>query len=347
MKRILKMGSDYYISNPSETVTTLPVAVYKIEENAMTGEVFIQHQYDKFDFTHKIYEMEVDFIERVALTYKETTGNLGVLMNGTRGTGKSVTSKLIANKLNLPVIIINKNFGEKFVLKLKDFISELPCDAVILFDEFEKVFPDEGWGKTPTLLTLMDGVDNSPYRRVFLMTTNELHLNQNYLERPSRIRYIKTYTDLKLDTIYEIVDDILTRPEFRDDCVEFISKLNIITIDIVKTIINEVNIHNQPPEAFKEFFNIKTTSMVYEVFEVVDGQKVLYSNSVDASDISVKLPFTPKHNGNYFSIFNRDMGEIISVKDENTVIVKDEDNDNAIKTFNFVGREKKHKAFVF
>lgn len=345
MKRILKIDADHYLSIPSETIGSLPVGVYKIELNEKRNEIYAQYQFDKFTFNHKIYEMESEFIDRAILTYQQTNGNLGILLNGLRGTGKSITAKLISNKLNLPVIIINKNFGDGFVIKLKDFISELPCDAIILFDEFEKVFVDESWGKTPALLTLMDGIDNSEFRRVFLMTTNELHLNQNYLERPSRIRYIKTYTDLRLETIIEIIDDILVKTEFKNECVEFISKLNIITIDIVKAVINEVNIHNQPPEMFRDIFNIKTTKSLFDIYEVIDGKNVVYSTDTDANNITLIPPFSNKYLGRYLDIYSHEMGEIISVKDENTLIIKDDNN--LVKTFFFSMKETKHKSFVF
>jgi hypothetical protein len=89
MKKILKSDSDFYLRVPTETIDNLPVGVYKIELNEKLNEIYIQHQYDKFVFNHKIYEMESEFINRVILTYQQTSGNLGVLLNGLRGTGKN------------------------------------------------------------------------------------------------------------------------------------------------------------------------------------------------------------------------------------------------------------------
>jgi hypothetical protein len=191
----------------------------------------------------------------------------------------------------------------------------------------------------------MDGVDNSTHRRVFLMTTNEINLNQNYLERPSRIRYIKTYNDLKLETINQVVDDILIHKHHKNDCVEFISKLNIITIDIVKAIISEVNIHNQAPQEFQDFFNVKTTTLTYEIYEVIDNNTVLYSNDIEHSRITLPPPFKNDYLGRYMEVYNREMGEVINIIDNNNIVIKDDFN--VVKTYRFIGKEKKHKSFIF
>jgi hypothetical protein len=350
MKNILKTNSIFSLGINPEKLEKLPIGVYKIEQDPKTGQIYIEHQFEEFTFPHKIYDMDAEFVNRVKLTYNSTTGNLGVLLNGLRGTGKSITAKLISNQLQLPVIIINKNFGDEFIINLKDFIAEMPCDILVLFDEFEKIFPDEGWGKTPALLTLMDGVDNSIFRRLFLMTTNEINLNQNYLERPSRIRYIKTYTDLTLDAIYELIDDLLVKTEYRADCIEFISKLNIITIDIVKAVISEVNIHNESPFKFKDIFNIKEVKSVYDIYDISTGIPALLHNDVETHSISVVLPLAKIRIGHYLSIYGNEYGVVSDVKDESTLVVVNDDDDDETKkgvsrTLFFEKKEKKHRAF--
>lgn len=49
----------------------------------------------------KIYGMESKLIEHVMRTFENTTSNLGMLFNGIKGTGKTITAKIIANRTNL------------------------------------------------------------------------------------------------------------------------------------------------------------------------------------------------------------------------------------------------------
>lgn len=66
---------------------------------------------------------------------------------------------------------------------------------------------------------------------------------QEMVGRPSRIRYVKEFGNLDLKVVNEYLDDALQVPEARQDLLDFIDSLTISTIDILKTIVNEVNIH--------------------------------------------------------------------------------------------------------
>lgn len=51
------------------------------------------------------------------------------------------------------------------------------------------------------------------------------------------------FGNLDLKVVNEYLDDALQVPEARQDLLDFIDSLTISTIDILKTIVNEVNIH--------------------------------------------------------------------------------------------------------
>ena len=55
----------------------------------------------------------------------------------------------------------------------------------------------------------MDGVYNSKHRKIFLLTTNQLYINDNLIGRPSRIRYKKTFGNLSAETIKSYLGDNL------------------------------------------------------------------------------------------------------------------------------------------
>jgi hypothetical protein len=140
----------------------------------------------------------------------------------------------------------------------------------------------------------MDGIFKSEYKHVFLLTTNDLYINRNMLQRPGRIRYVKTYEDLTSDIVEEIIDDLLINKSHKEDCIASISKLEIITVDLVKSIIQEINIHNESPKKFMDFFNVKGPMSHYShivpvnMYYVKDGviTDEIYAENISTDYIS-------------------------------------------------------------
>lgn len=241
------------------TVQELPKKVFNMGFDSIRNEIFLEEFADEFHFDFKIYGMESKLIDHVLRTYENTTSNLGMLFNGIKGTGKTVTAKIIANRTNLPVILVNAPFPG-----LAEFIAKIASPCVLFFDEFEKNF-DTNRKDDVDLLSIMDGVFNSPYRRVFILTTNKLYVNENLLGRPSRIRYRKSFGNLSPEVIQEYLDDNLKNKEYAPEILEFIDTLSISTIDILKAIVDEVNIHNTPISSFKSFLNVEQARYSYSV----------------------------------------------------------------------------------
>ena len=225
----------------------------------MTGELFLEKISDSFHFGFKLYGLDNKLITHVINTYnkQENKRNIGVLLNGAKGTGKTVTAKYMCNKLGLPVIICDEPYPG-----LPAFLAGINHDCVFFFDEFEKSFRLECGDNEncagEDLLSIMDGVYNSDHCHIFVLTTNELKVNDNLLSRPSRIRYLKSFGDvIDRKILEEYIDDNLQRKEYRDEVIEFVNSLTMATIDIVKSIVDEVNLHDVHVSEFKEFFNVK------------------------------------------------------------------------------------------
>lgn len=246
-------GHEYHYGEVSNQIDVLPLGIYNIKAHPMTGKIHLCRVEDNFKFNHKIYGLEKDFIQRVQRTYDCVNDNLGILLNGIRGTGKSITAKQICNILNLPVIIVDGRYDA-----LPTFISELQQNVVVFIDEYEKIYKEDS-----DILTVMDGIFKTGYKHVFLLTTNDLLINRNMLQRPGRIRYVKTYEDLSPEVVEEIINDMLVNKQHKEDCINSISKLEIITVDLVKSIIQEVNIHDEEPSKFIDFFNVKGSQSSY------------------------------------------------------------------------------------
>jgi len=255
----IKSGSRYnQVEGEIESVPVVPPGIYETELT-MAG-WFLHKTADKFDFPYKLYDLQNDFLLHLKKTYECTTGNLGILFNGIRGTGKTVTAKTFANMLNLPVIIV-KSMGDHNE-GLISYLSSFNFDCVFFFDEFEKQFNENDC----SILQFMDGVYSSNYRRVFLLTTNSLSVNENLLSRPSRIRYVREFGNLEEKVVREYLKDNLHDQEATEELVGYVDTLTISTIDILKTIVEEVNIHGIDKFLeVKKFFNVKTATFDYRM----------------------------------------------------------------------------------
>lgn len=252
--RVLKQ-----IDSNIQVLESLAPRVYVMNFDSNRNEIYLEDFMDKFHFDFKIYGTESKLVNHIMKTFENTTNNLGILFNGIKGTGKTITAKIIANKMNLPIILINAPYPG-----LADFISKINCSCILFFDEFEKNFSTNK-GHDLELLSIMDGVFNSKYRKVFILTTNNLFINENFIGRPSRIRYKKSFGNLSSEVVLEYLDDCLKDKSRTQEILEFIDSLSISTIDILKCIVEEVNIHNCPVSEFSKIINVEPAKYSYMV----------------------------------------------------------------------------------
>ena len=262
----LKRGAVYSQTEGNFQVSPmLDDGIYQIQQNPMNGELFLVRIADEFHFGFKLYGIDETLVKHVLDTYNKQPikRNLGVLLNGAKGTGKTVTAKVMANKLGLPVILCERPYAG-----LSRFLAGIDHDCIFFFDEFEKNFRmkcDDGEDCAgEDLLSIMDGVYNADHCHIFLLTTNKLKVNDNLISRPSRIRYLKSFGDvIDRKILEEFVNDNLLYKEYKEEIMDFVDSLSMATIDIVKSIVEEVNIHHCGVETFKNFFNVKEATYRY------------------------------------------------------------------------------------
>lgn len=297
MERVswIQNGSNYQrVEGNVSNVDTIPRGVYNVGLS-MTG-WYLEKTADEFVFNYKVYGLQSKFMQHVLTAFENTKGNFGILLNGTKGTGKTLTAKVLANKFNLPIIII-KSFGENNT-GLIEFLASFNFDCVFFFDEFEKNFSD----RDSSILQIMDGVYTSEYRRIFLLTTNETKINDNLISRPSRLRYIHEFGNLEPEITREYLNDTLNDKSRIEDVVDFVDTLQISTIDILKSIVEEINIFGFDKfMETKSFFNIKTANYTYRTKRVfIRNEEELHEYSVDKFLTDLKL-FEKRPNSYDFS----------------------------------------------
>lgn len=269
----------------------LPKGIYEVRES-MTG-YYLNRLGDSFVFNYKVYGINNDFIEHFVKTYNNTTGNIGVLFNGTKGTGKTVTAEELCNRLGLPVVIV-KSYKEADDM-LKFLATQINFDCIFFFDEYEKEFKESS-----TVLSFMDGVHKSQYRKVFLLTTNELEINSNLLGRPSRIRYVRSFGNLPEETTIELLNDILTDKNAVESVLDLIRQMQIITVDLVKALAQEVNIHGiDKIDMIRKNFNLEFSDFTYlvESIELESGSldnvqninEQLFEKVIKSREITCKI----------------------------------------------------------
>lgn len=236
-------GILYPIPGYASLLTSPGNGIFRIYEHPQTKRLGLEKIDDIFRFDFKIYDLDCEEImSRIIKTwtsdlFRESNKNLGVIFNGLKGTGKTIAAKLLCNRIGLPVIVISKP-----VNGMLEFIQSLHFESAILIDEAEKTFREE----QEVLLKMIDGVYND-MRKLYILTTNKLSIDENLLGRPGRIRYIKEFSNLSAKAVNDVIDDNLNDISLKDDVLKVVDSLEISTIDILKAIIDECNIMGSVP----------------------------------------------------------------------------------------------------
>lgn len=268
MGTIVKNGNELRITSIQGTYDKLPVGVYNLECDE-SG--YFLTKTDDFKLPKKIYG-DMSIVDRWLHTYQTRGRNLGVLLAGLKGGGKTITAKLLAIKSGLPIIIINSPYyGSRFISFLS---NECLGDCVIFLDEYEKIYNREtkdGDGDS-SLLSVLDG----PYQmhHLFILTVNSVSVNTNLINRPSRIFYRKNYDGLTLEEIKEIAEDLLFDKSLEEDLISTASRMFQISFDTLISIIEEVNRYGEPASQCILNMNLTPMRISFDAWQFVkDGKK--------------------------------------------------------------------------
>lgn len=189
----------------SSAVAEVPPGVYTLvceEKGPGRFDVFLRPE-NNFKLPERLYGNIKTDVDRYLRSYELNDRNLGIMLIGLRGSGKTLTLKSLAVKaIELGFIAININ------TKIPDeiltwFLSTITQSCVVNIDEYEKMYSGEKEQKA--ILSLLDGVDTG-HKKIYCLTANtEEGISKHMFDRPTRIRYIRRFSRLEVPTVVDYV----------------------------------------------------------------------------------------------------------------------------------------------
>lgn len=251
-KKFLKVGKSVSFKFNTEGLECDLVGgqVYSIKVDRYTDSIALEET-DPFSLPEKVYITDKDqkFINKVLKRYNESEiGFTGVMLAGTKGSGKTIMAKCIANNSGLPIINIGKNITPFYLSKLIKLLGDV--NVCFLFDELDKVLEDYD---DSALLQILDGSDTLG-KHLMLFTCNDKGMISEYLiDRCSRIRYWKEFDELSPSLVQMILEDFLDEKKEVKSLLDFInSNFKVRSFDNVMSFVKEVNAF--PTDTFEELF---------------------------------------------------------------------------------------------
>lgn len=246
-------GSTIHIMDNFKMENSLPVQNYSLQKNELTGELYLSIS-NNFKLPSKLYGDFSD-IGYYLKSFENSEKNIGIYLQGEKGTGKTLFAHKLCIDSNLPVIMVDSSnvFASPNIF---DFLnSPYLNNSILLFDEFEKTFNQKDMN--PALLNLIKVFDgNLMSKFMFVVTSNSDAINEYFKNRLNRIKYRKIYSTLDDVTIENIIDDMLKNKNHKEDLLIELNDLNFITMDILINIIRDINLFDISPSVIFPKLNL-------------------------------------------------------------------------------------------
>jgi hypothetical protein len=279
MAYFLKNGTSFRVSSKEamDLHEKLPAGNYTVAVDMMGN--FYLESIDDFEIPTKMYGNTLRHTDRIINSFWKRPQQTGVLLNGEKGSGKTLLAKNISVELakqDVPTIVINRDWtGDGFFKLLQDI--DQPC--VVLFDEFEKVYDRE---KQEEILTLLDGVFGS--KKLYILTVNDKwRVDSHMRNRPGRIFYLLDFKGLDQVFIREYCVDNLNNKQYIEQICSLTSLFGEFNFDMLKALVEEMNRYNESPTEALEMLNAKPEydeGAKYEI-KLINGGKEIKTISPD------------------------------------------------------------------
>lgn len=294
---IVESGKRYRIfNNAITTYDQLPPKTYRVDYDPETRIFSLLEAHDFEIPETKIYGQHLDKVKKVLNSMDKMNRNLGVILSGDKGIGKSLFSKCLglkARKKGIPVILVNE-----YHEGIANFLEEIEQTVMILFDEYDKTFYEKKHNCQAEMLSLFDGV--SAGKKLFVITCNEIQsLSQYLINRPGRFHYHFRFLYPTADEIRDYMEDKLDKQYYDEieNVIAFSVRMNL-NYDCLRSIAFELNNGLKFQQAINDL-NIIRISQYKNIKIIVEFENQatlsgkikewqLYDNTI--TDMSIYLP---------------------------------------------------------
>ena len=295
-------GSSIFVQKISSETTfdRLKPQVYSVNFNPLQG---YSLNIDKPNFTlpSKIFGSSQKRAERVITTYEDRNKSTGVLLTGDKGSGKTLLTQLVCNKMiekGVPVLIIEEQYYGQDFFGFLDNIGE----CVIVIDEFGKKYPcnvrsPNDSNPQNALLSLMDGTIST--KRLMLLTENQKNNISDYIiSRPGRVYYHWEYDKLEKCAIEEYCEHMEVPKNITLEAIDVANSCYEFSFDILVALIEEYKRYEIGPlESWNDInidrFNVKRDkyALVDVVNQALENQKVEFIplTTENIQDFSIQI----------------------------------------------------------
>lgn len=294
---IVESGKRYRIfNNAITTYDQLPPKTYRVDYDPETRIFSLLETHDFEIPETKIYGQHLDKVKKVLNSMDKMNRNLGVILSGDKGIGKSLFSKCLglkARKKGIPVILVNE-----YHEGIANFLEEIEQTVMILFDEYDKTFDEKKHNCQAEMLSLFDGV--SAGKKLFVIKCNEIQsLSQYLINRPGRFHYHFRFLYPTADEIRDYMEDKLDKQYYDEieNVIAFSVRMNL-NYDCLRSIAFELNNGLKFQQAINDL-NIIRISQYKNIKIIVEFENQatlsgkikewqLYDNTI--TDMSIYLP---------------------------------------------------------
>lgn len=225
--------------------------------------------------------------DRILATFNDRPASTGILLSGEQGSGKTMLARelsLMGIDQGISTIIVNQPFsGSGF----NTFIQSIDFPAIVLIDEFEKMYDDDG---QEALLTLLDGL--FPTKKLFVLTCNNVYrIDQHMLNRPGRLFYHLKYVGLDAAFVQEYAEDVLFDQGQVEPLVNYSRMFYAFNFDMLKAIVEEMNRFSMNVASACEMLNITPvdSNEVYYDYELFLNDKKVHEGEWHGNPLNEKI----------------------------------------------------------
>jgi hypothetical protein len=219
----------------SNLIDHIPPYVYKLNIDGNMNLVLVKDR-KNFNVPERLYGSNQEFLELLYDDWRSTEGATGAMLFGNKGCGKTVLAEALANKsliADIPVFMVDSCIPPGMI---KAAVMACPGGAMVMFDEFEKIYDEDDQKK---LLTLFS--DSDLKKILFIMTVNEASGINNFLiNRPGRIKYWIQYRGIEDQVVVEMMEAFNVPHQLRPSLREWAQgDASIMSFDILKFVCKE------------------------------------------------------------------------------------------------------------